>query len=36
MDAITDVSLYERYELLDLNRDIGIKRLAREIVTGGR
>jgi hypothetical protein len=35
MDAITDVSLYERYELLDLNRDLGVKTFeAREIATG--
>src|SRR5436190_19723698 len=35
MDAITDVGLYERYELLDLNRDIGVKTFeAREIATG--
>lgn len=30
-----DVSLYERYELLDLNRDVGVKTFeAREIATG--
>jgi hypothetical protein len=35
MDAITEVSLYERYELLDLNRDLGVKTFeAREIATG--
>ncbi len=35
MEAITDVSLYERYELLDLNRDLGVKTFeAREIATG--
>jgi len=35
MDATTEVSLYERYELLDLNRDLGVKTFeAREIATG--
>ena len=35
MHNVTDVSLYERYELLDLNRDIGVKTFeAREIATG--
>src|SRR5579871_2554159 len=35
MPNITDLSLYERYELLDLNRDLGVKTFeAREIATG--
>lgn len=35
MHTVTDVGLYERYELLDLNRDIGVKTFeAREIATG--
>ena len=35
MHNVTDVGLYERYELLDLNRDIGVKTFeAREIATG--
>jgi hypothetical protein len=35
MDTITDLSLYERYELLDLCGDIGVKTFeAREIATG--
>jgi hypothetical protein len=35
MPNVTDLSLYERYELLDLNRDIGVKTFeAREIATG--
>jgi hypothetical protein len=35
MDTITGVSLYERYELLDLCGDIGVKTFeAREIATG--
>jgi hypothetical protein len=35
MQTVTDVSLYERYELLDLNRDMGVKTFeARELATG--
>ena len=35
MQNITDVSLYERYELLDLSQDLGVKTFeAREIATG--
>jgi hypothetical protein len=35
MHTATDLSLYERYELLDLNRDMGVKTFeAREIATG--
>jgi hypothetical protein len=35
MDTITELSLYERYELLDLCGDIGVKTFeAREIATG--
>src|SRR6476660_984007 len=35
MHTATDLSLYERYELLDLNRDRGVKTFeAREIATG--
>jgi hypothetical protein len=35
MPNITELSLYERYELLDLNRDLGVKTFeAREIATG--
>lgn len=35
MQNLTEASLYERYELLDLNRDIGVKTFeAREIATG--
>ena len=35
MHTATDLSLYERYELLDLTRDIGVKTFeAREIATG--
>jgi hypothetical protein len=35
MEAITAVSLYDRYELLDLSRDLGVKTFeARQISTG--
>ena len=35
MQIVTDMSLYERYELLDLDRDMGVKTFeAREIATG--
>jgi hypothetical protein len=35
MPNTTELSLYERYELLDLNRDLGVKTFeAREIATG--
>ena len=35
MHTVTDASLYQRYELLDLNRDMGVKTFeAREIATG--